>query len=143
MAILFFLLLLGCYALARYCTAIHLGFVQGILYYYIGAVICLKDKVYVDKGRNIFFAFLFVIGWIFYVILNNIHINNGIISNMLSLIGITIFGTMASIGLFVLFIRFRRFNVRIINIFASSTLAVYLLHENPLLRKFWWTMFCT
>lgn len=133
-------LILCYYLVARFNSAYYLGIINGLVFYIIGAFIKLNEDEVCKKIYRFIWLGLGIAGWILYVIFNNstlfgIHRGTG----LLSLLGICIWGTLSVIGLLMFCISKDTFSNKLINIVASSTFSVYLIHEHPLLRETIWS----
>lgn len=135
---LIFFILLCYYAVARICVAQYLGLVQGVVYYYLGALVRLNENAIKERLKSISCIVMWIVGWILYIISNNIQWFGHENSSIISIIGITFGGSLSILGMFLFFFNDSFVNFTI-NLISSSTLSVYLLHENPLLRKLIWS----
>lgn len=117
-----------------------------IIMYLIGAYIKLhfnnevkySNKIYLVIG--LLFASFFVVSTLLLDILgyftnNNLFINNATYFSSLN----SIFSVGCAIFIFIYFSNII-FNNRIINILSSSTLGIYLIHDNELIRPYIWTI---
>ncbi len=128
-----FMLLLFIYACLRAISGSMLELYQGMTYYFIGVMLYrFRDRL---EGRNFVFVLLATIGWFGYVIFEISNIG-GQISGLIATV---IMGTISAFGFSAFFVYKKEFQNRIINKIGISTLAVYLIHENPLLREGLWS----
>lgn len=122
------------------------GLEQFIFLYFIGAYIRLhgfQAKLLQNK-RNWRMLLVLSVGiWVFVVIgtaaLAYRHQDNELIANTTQYY--PIFSVIISTILFVVVLGIKPFYSRMVNTISSSVLAVYLIHDHPLVRNFiWWTI---
>lgn len=134
------ILLIGYYMIARYNSAYYLGILNGILFYYLGALIKISGEKVVKIKNRFFWLGISIVSWFLYVLFNNMTwFGLYRISWKFSLLGICIWGTVCVYGCVIFCLSNKEFSNKIINGVAGSTLLVYLIHEHPLLREILWS----
>lgn len=138
---LIFLWIMG-YGFGKVVGARYVDIVRAICFYVIGAEIRLDYKNNLSKELLIF---IFLFTWTGFAaasyIIGSFTATGGsaIIINLLKAIRTIVFGPVAAVVLFVLFNYKIQLKLNlVINKLASCTLGVYVIHEFPLLRNFWW-----
>ncbi len=134
-AIIFVILSIGYYAVVRAVIVPYLGVVIGVNYYIVGALIKRYESEI--KLINLNWMIVGLAGWIGYVVFSNI-VNMRYVSVFCNLFAICVMGFISTIGFFLYFLLEKDFLNLPINKIAKSTLAVYLIHEHPMLREFLW-----
>lgn len=135
----FIIILLVYYSFVRYNAAVYLGIINGLVFYIFGALIKKNEEMLCQKKRSQY-LFFGLIGWILYVLFNNISwLNVHSLDGLFSIVGICFFGTVSIIGLSLFFLSGKKYINTKINILASTTFSVYLIHEHPLVRRLLWS----
>lgn len=135
----FIIILLVYYSFVRYNAAVYLGIINGLVFYIFGALIKKNEEMLCQKKRSQY-LFFGLIGWILYVLFNNIlWLNVHSLNGLFSIVGICFFGTVSIIGLSLFFLSGKKYINTKINILASTTFSVYLIHEHPLVRRLLWS----
>lgn len=128
------LLLLLIYTCLRLTTGSMLGLYHGMTYYLAGVVLYrFQDKLKRVKGAV--YIILGIVGWGGYAIFDAMS-SFGVLSGLISTV---IMGTISAVGFSAFFICGKVFSNTTINKIGASTLSVYLIHENPLLREVLWS----
>ena len=128
-----FILLLFISACLRVTAGKMLELYQGMTYYLAGVILYrLQNRL---KGRNFTCILFAVAGWFGYAIFEG----SNFLGEISGLIATVIMGTIAAFGVSAFFLYGKEFQNRTINKIGASTLAVYLIHENPLLREALWS----
>ena len=136
----FLIVVLVYYMMARFNLAPYLGILNGVLFYYLGAMIKISEgKACKVKNRFLWLGFS-IISWFLYVLFNNITwFGLYKISWMFSLLGICIWGTVCAYSSIRFCLSNKEFSNKVVNSLAASTLSIYLIHEHPLLREILWS----
>ena len=120
------------YGAVRYINGGHLGIVQGLFYYTVGAYIRRNAErlCQVNSYFCLFFAFVF---WLMYGIVNRISSAAGYLT------ATVVLGTLISVLLVLAFLSGKQFVSEWINWIGRHTFGAYLFHEHILLRKLLWS----
>lgn len=136
----FILFMISYYSLVRYNSAPNLGIINGLLFYFLGAFIKINEAKLCKKQRKPIYFVLGIVGWLLNMAFNNVSwfgINS--MNGLLSILGICVWGTISVVGISLFFLSDNILISKKINIIASSVFAVYLIHENTLLREVLWS----
>lgn len=111
-------------------------FTFGIMYM-IGAYIRKYGDAKLDK-ISIYAGIMSIILILASILWNDIHMHEGLYIMYLAHKGNSVVGLLAAIGIFTVFKNIKISYIPIINIVASTTFAVYLIHNNPIISDWLW-----
>lgn len=137
MCIILFLLL--DYMCCRQINSFLVSFINGIVYYWIGATIQINTDLLKNRKKSkLFLFFIFLVTWCGYSLCQLIP-SQGMLNGILNIVETVIMGGVSAVSLFIIMVVYiKEFKSHKLNAIASCTLGVYLLHENPLLREILW-----
>lgn len=126
------LIFLAYYILNWINIAVYLGLVRGLFYYYLGAIIRFKQEKLAKYKTQ--FLIIGIFSWLCYAAMGYQRF-----IPLSDIISICFLGSLSACGITIFAICTEITANRFLNRIASSTFAVYLIHEHPLLRKFLWS----
>ena len=135
------------YFMGKFCGSQFYYFQRGLFFYIVGAYLQLYGKKKLEnKTNNIVLLILFILFWVgsaclFYE-LANVHNDpttiGKFIVKLISSVNTAFFVPGSSITLFCLFMYSRIGYNRIINLIATTTFGIYLIHDSVVFRQIVW-----
>lgn len=124
------------YGLSGYICATYFAVTKGILFYCVGAFTKkYQSKLRFSKG---IFLSVGIITWILYAVGNYYIDNYQQAITFIDCLNMYVWGPLSAITLFLWMIQCKEFCNEIINKVGGCMLAVYLIHDNKILRVYIW-----